>query len=64
VRAARTAWANVRRLARIARVLAAHGAAMLLGGRMAAWPWLARCLRSPRSPRYPRFLPPADLSGP
>jgi ubiquinone biosynthesis protein len=61
VRAARTAWANVRRLARIARVLAAHGAAMLLGGRMAAWPWLARWLRSPR---YPSFLPPADLSGP
>jgi ubiquinone biosynthesis protein len=49
---------HIRRLARIARVLAAHGASMLLGGRLAAWPWLARRLR------YPRFLPPADLSGP
>lgn len=55
---------HFRRLARIARVLAAHGIAMLLGGRLAAWPRLARCLRSLRFPRYPHFLPPADLSGP
>jgi len=52
----RTAWKNLRRLARIARVLAAHGAAMLLGrfagGRLASWQRLAR------------RLPPADLSGP
>jgi len=54
VRAARTAWANLRRLARIARVLAAHGVSMLLGARLAAWPRLARRLR----------LPPGDLSGP
>jgi ubiquinone biosynthesis protein len=45
-------WPNVRRLARIVRVLVAHGVSMLLGSRLAGWPWLAQ--------RLPR----GDLTGP
>jgi len=47
-----TLWLNIRRLAWIARVLVAHGVSMLLGARLARWPWLAR------------WLPRGDLSGP
>jgi ubiquinone biosynthesis protein len=47
-----TALANARRLARILRVLIAHGLSMLLGPRLERWPWLAR------------RLPPGNLSRP
>ncbi len=47
-----TAGANLRRLAHIVRVLAAHAVAHLLGGRLARWPALAR------------RLPPGGLPGP
>lgn len=47
-----SAGANLRRLAHIARVLAAHLVAHLLGARLARWPALAR------------RLPPGELSGP
>jgi ubiquinone biosynthesis protein len=39
-------FANTRRLARILRVLIAHGLSMLLGPRLEGWPWLARRLPS------------------
>jgi ubiquinone biosynthesis protein len=42
------AWANLRRLAWIVRVLAAHGLAMLIGARLERWPWLARRLPAGR----------------
>ena len=47
-----TIAANARRLARILRVLIAHGLSMLLGPRLEGWPWLAR------------RLPPGNLSRP
>ena len=47
-----TAFANARRLARLLRVLIAHGLSMLLGSRLEHWPWLAR------------RLPPGNLSRP
>ncbi|HEX4963468.1 MAG TPA: AarF/UbiB family protein [Thermoanaerobaculia bacterium] len=40
----RTFFGNLRRLGWIARVLCAHGLSMLLGARLACWPWLARRL--------------------
>ncbi len=48
----RTVWLNLRRLARIVRVLAAHALANLLGTRLERWSWLAR------------RLPPGVLPGP
>jgi ubiquinone biosynthesis protein len=47
--------ANLRRLAWIARVLLAHGLSMLLGPRLARWPWLGWLARR---------LPPGDLPRP
>lgn len=40
----KTGWLNVRRMARILRVLAAHALANLLGARLERWPRLARRL--------------------
>src|SRR6185436_11549329 len=40
----RTAWLNLRRLGWIARVMASHLLANLLGARLERWPWLARRL--------------------
>lgn len=51
----RTTWANLRRLTRITRVLAAHCVSMLLGRRLADSPLLAR---------WGHRLPPGDLPGP
>ncbi|HVT60565.1 MAG TPA: AarF/UbiB family protein [Thermoanaerobaculia bacterium] len=48
----RSLASNLRRLARISRILAAHLVSLGLGGRLARWPWLAR------------RLPPGDLPGP
>jgi len=48
----KTAWANLRRVAWLVRVLTAHLGAVLLGRRLARWPWLAR------------RLPPGELRGP
>ncbi|HKI03143.1 MAG TPA: AarF/UbiB family protein [Thermoanaerobaculia bacterium] len=55
--ARRPTWvlaANLRRLAWIVRVLAAHGLAMLIGARLARWPWLARRLPPGELPRPER----------